>query len=60
MDAVDAAAGDAVAEEAEEIYKNLEVDELIEKSFRDREIVKLTANDQAVWKTAGSNKNEAQ
>ncbi len=38
-------------EEAEEIYKNLEVDELIHKAYEEREIVKLTFNDQPVWKT---------
>ena len=39
------------AEDAEEIYKNLEVDDLIEKSYREREIVKLTINNEPVWKT---------
>ena len=47
-------------EEAEEIYKSLEVDELIEKSFREREIVKLSLYDEPVWKTSGANRNEAQ
>ena len=39
------------AEEAEEIYKNLEVDELIEKSYKEREIIKLTATGEPVKKT---------
>jgi thiamine biosynthesis protein ThiI len=47
-------------QEADEIYKNLEVDELIEESFRDREIVKLTATEEPVWKTSANNKNEDQ
>lgn len=38
-------------EQAEEIYKSLEVDELIKKAYEEREIVKLTANDEPVWKT---------
>ena len=38
-------------EEAEEIYKSLEVDELIEKSYKEREIIKLTVNNEPVWKT---------
>ena len=37
-------------EDAEEIYKALEVDELIEKSYKEREIVKLTINGEPVWK----------
>ena len=37
-------------EQAEEIYKSLEVDELIEQSYKDREIVKLTATGEADWK----------
>ena len=47
-------------QEADEIYKNLEVDELIEESFREREIVKLTATEEPVWKTSANNKNEDQ
>lgn len=39
------------AEDAEEIYKNLEVDELIEKSYKEREIIKLTATGDPVKKT---------
>lgn len=38
-------------EQAEEIYKSLEVDELIRKSYEDREIVKLTSGSEPVWKT---------
>ncbi len=38
-------------EEAEEIYNSLEVDDLIEQSYRNREIVKLTATDEPSWKT---------
>ena len=39
-------------EEAEEIYKNLEVDELIEKAYKEREIIKLTVNGEPVKKTS--------
>ena len=45
-------------EQADEIYKSLEVDDLIEKAYRDREIVKLTVNEEPVWKTSGSKKTE--
>ena len=38
-------------EQAEEIYNSLEVDELIRKSYEDREIVKLTFGDEPSWKT---------
>lgn len=38
-------------EQAEEIYKSLEVDDLIRKAYEDREIVKLTFGNQPVWKT---------
>ena len=38
-------------EEAEEIYKNLEIDELIEKAYKEREIIKLTATGEPVKKT---------
>ena len=44
------------AEEAEEIYKNLEVDDLIDKAYHEREIVKLTATDEPVWKTSETDK----
>ncbi|MCR4742152.1 MAG: tRNA 4-thiouridine(8) synthase ThiI [Treponema sp.] len=37
-------------QEAEEIYKNLEVDDLIKKAYQDREIVKLTFGNEASWK----------
>ena len=36
--------------EAEEIYKNLEIDDLIKKAYQDREIVKLTFGNEASWK----------
>ena len=39
------------AEQAEKIYNLLEVDELIEKSYKEREIIKLTVNDEPVKKT---------
>ena len=39
------------AEQAEEIYNSLEVDELIEKSYKEREIIKLTVNGEPVKKT---------
>ncbi len=38
-------------EEAEEIYKKLEVDELIKKAYSEREIVKLTFDGEIEWKT---------
>lgn len=38
-------------EQAEEIYKSLEVDDLIRKAYEDREIVKLTFGNEPVWKT---------
>ncbi len=38
-------------EQAEEIYKNLEVDDLIQKAFDEREIVKLTFDKEPSWKT---------
>jgi thiamine biosynthesis protein ThiI len=38
-------------EQAEEIYKELEVDELIKKAYEEREIVKLTFGDEPEWKT---------
>lgn len=41
-------------EEAEEIYKSLEVDDLIEESFKNREIIKLTVNQPAQIKTETS------
>ena len=37
-------------EEAEKIYAELEVDELIKKAYDEREIVKLTFADEPVWK----------
>ena len=43
--------------EAEEIYKALEVDELIKKAYDDREIVKLTFGNEPAWKT---NQNQAE
>jgi thiamine biosynthesis protein ThiI len=36
---------------AEDIYKELEVDELIEKAYNEREIVKLTFDKEPEWKT---------
>lgn len=41
-------------EEAEEIYKSLEVDDLIEESFKNREIIKLTVNQPVQIKTETS------
>lgn len=41
-------------EEAEEIYKSLEVEDLIEESFKNREIIKLTVNQPAQIKTETS------
>lgn len=41
-------------EEAEEIYKSLEVDGLIEESFKNREIIKLTVNQPVQIKTETS------
>ncbi|MCQ2591536.1 MAG: tRNA 4-thiouridine(8) synthase ThiI [Treponema sp.] len=41
-------------EQAEEIYKSLEVDDLIFKAYEDREIVKLTFNEEPCWKTETS------
>lgn len=38
-------------EEAEKIYKELEVDDLIYESYKKREIVKLTSSGEPVWKT---------
>ena len=38
-------------DEAEDIYKELEVDELIEKAYNEREIVKLTFGNEPEWKT---------
>ena len=38
-------------DEAEDIYKSLEVDELIEKAYNEREIVKLTFGNEPEWKT---------
>ena len=38
-------------DEAEDIYKSLEVDELIEKAYNEREIVKLTFENEPEWKT---------
>lgn len=38
-------------EQAEEIYKNLQVDDLIIKAYKEREIVKLTFGDEPSWKT---------
>lgn len=38
-------------EEAEEIYKALEVDELIKEAYEKREIVKLTFGNEPEWKT---------
>ena len=38
-------------EEAEKIYKELEVDDLIYESYKKREIVKLTSSSEPVWKT---------
>ena len=35
---------------AEDIYKTLEVDDLIEKAYNEREIVKLTFGDEPSWK----------
>lgn len=37
-------------EQAEEIYKSLEVDDLIQKAFDEREIVKLTIDKEPSWK----------
>ena len=39
-------------EQAEEIYAGLEVDDLIEKAYNEREIVKLTFGGQEEWKTS--------
>ena len=38
-------------DQAEDIYKELEVDELIEKAYNEREIVKLTFGNEPEWKT---------
>ena len=38
-------------EQADEIYASLDVDELIEKSYKEREIIKLTFNGEPVIKT---------
>ena len=38
-------------EEAEKIYAELEVDDLIKKAYDDREIVKLSFDGQPEWKT---------
>ena len=38
-------------DQAEDIYKELEVDDLIEKAYNEREIVKLTFDKEAEWKT---------
>lgn len=38
-------------EQAEDIYQKLEVDELIEKAYNEREIVKLTFGEEPEWKT---------
>ena len=37
-------------EQADEIYASLEVEDLIEKAYKEREIVKLTFSDEPVWK----------
>ena len=39
-----------IEKRAEEIYKNLEIDDLIKKAYQDREIVKLTFGNEASWK----------
>jgi len=41
----------ASVEDAEEIYNSLAVDELIEKAYKEREIIKLTAGGEPVKKT---------
>ena len=46
-------------EEAEEIYKNLEVDELIQKSFDDRKIIKFTFSGEPDVRTDKDDPNEA-
>ena len=38
-------------DQAEDIYKELEVDDLIEKAYNEREIVKLTFENEPEWKT---------
>ncbi len=38
-------------EQAEDIYNKLEIDDLIEKAYNDREIVKLTFGGEPDWKT---------
>lgn len=44
-------------EQAEEIYKSLEVDDLILEAYNNREIVKLTFNEEPCIKTDSENKN---
>ena len=41
----------------EEIYKSLEVDDLILEAYNNREIVKLTFNEEPCIKTDSENKN---
>lgn len=36
---------------AEEIYKKMNIDDLIQKSYEEREIIKLTFGNEPVWKT---------
>lgn len=38
-------------EEAEEIYKKMDIDDLIQKSYENREIVKLSYGCEPIWKT---------
>jgi len=45
-------------EDAEEIYKNLEVDELIQKSFDERKIIKFTFSDEPDVRTDVPDPNE--
>lgn len=46
-------------EDAEEIYKNLEVDQLIQKSFDDRKIIKFTFSGEPDVRTDKEDPNEA-
>ncbi len=45
-------------EDAEEIYKNLEVDDLIKKSFDERKIIKFTFGEEPIDKTKFPDPNE--